>query len=182
MTRQRGQIFDQVGVLIYVFDVESREFDGLGGKNNQDLLTYHKIVRALEEKSPDAQVFTLVHKMDLVHAALRDDVVRDKGTAIKEQSAGFRDKVRTFGSSIWDQTLYQVWGIIVHGLVPNLDVIEGYLRSLVAATQAEEVVLFERVTFLTVTSVTTESGDRNPCKDRYERLSNIIKSFKNSLA
>jgi Ras-related GTP-binding protein A/B len=43
-------------------------------------------------------------------------------------------------------------------------------------------VLFERTTFLVVTSVTSRIGDMNPDKTRFERLSNIIKTFKQSLA
>ena len=71
--------------------------------------------------------------------------------------------------------------MIVHSLIPNLDVIEWYLTRLAIATEAEEIVLFERVTFLTVTSVTSKVGEQNPYFDRYERLSNIIKTFKHSL-
>ena len=72
--------------------------------------------------------------------------------------------------------------MIVHSLIPNLEIIEWYLNGLANATNAEEVVLFESVTFLTITSVTSEIGLKNPYQDRFERLSNIIKTFKNSLS
>lgn len=181
LTSQKPYVFSDVGVLIYVFDVESREFDGRDGQNFRDLNTYNAVVKALGEFSPHAHVFTLVHKMDLVQTEHRERVLQDKTQAIRERSERFRNDVQTYGTSIWDQTLYKAWGMIVHCLIPNLDVIEWYLTRLANATEAEEIVLFERVTFLTVTSVTSKVGERNPYFDRYERLSNIIKTFKNSL-
>ena len=120
--------------------------------------------------------------MDLVQAEHRERVLQAKTDAIRERSESFQRQVQTFATSIWDQTLYKAWGKIVHSLVPNLEVIEWYLSKLAKATEAEEIVLFERVTFLAVTSVTSKLGDRNPYYDRYERLSNIIKTFKNSLS
>lgn len=179
---QRPYVFNDVGVLIYVFDVESREFDGRDGQNSRDLNTYHDIIEALEEYSPSAHVFALVHKMDLVQTEHRERVLQAKTDAIRERSESFQEKVQIYATSIWDQTLYKAWGMIVHSLVPNLEVIEWYLTKLAEATEAEEIVLFERVTFLTVTSVTSQLGNRNPYYDRYERLSNIIKTFKNSLS
>lgn len=181
LTSQRHSVFSEVGVLIYVFDVESREFDGREGQNFRDLNTYNAVIKALEEFSPQAHVFTLVHKMDLVQSEHRERVLQDKTDAIRERSERFRNDVQTYGTSIWDQTLYKAWGMIVHSLIPNLDVIEWYLTRLAIATEAEEIVLFERVTFLTVTSVTSKVGEQNPYFDRYERLSNIIKTFKHSL-
>lgn len=182
LTTQKSVVFKSVGVLIYVFDVESREFDGRDGQNFRDLNTYNAVIKALEEYSPEAHVFTLVHKMDLVQNEHRERVLQDKTEAIRERSEGFQQRVQTYGTSIWDQTLYKAWGMIVHSLIPDLEVIEWYLRRLAHATDAEEIVLFERVTFLTVTSFTTKPGKKNPYFDRYERLSNIIKTFKNSLS
>ena len=120
--------------------------------------------------------------MDLVQTEYREQVLHDRTIAIRERSEGFAKGLRTYGTSIWDQTLYAAWGHIVNSLVPNLDIIESYLDGLAAATDAEEVVLFERATFLTVTSVVSELGNKNPYADRYERLSNVIKTFKHSLS
>ena len=46
-------------VLIYVFDVESRELE-------RDMHYYQSCLEAILQNSPDAKVFCLVHKMDLV--------------------------------------------------------------------------------------------------------------------
>ena len=74
-----------MGVLIYVFDVESREFD-TEDQDSIDLTTYSAVVKALAENSPKAKVFALVHKMDLVQTDFKDQVLFDKTEAIKERS------------------------------------------------------------------------------------------------
>ena len=178
---ERKRIFSGVGVLIYVFGVDSPQFS-TPPDDSEDLTTYAAIVRALAENSSQARVFALVHKMDLVQSDFKDQVLRDKISLIKERSGHFKDSVRMYGTSIWDQTLYKAWGMIVHSLIPNLEVIEGILRELMGITEAEEIILFERTTFLTVTSVRSEVGERNPCEDRFERLSNIVKTFKSSIS
>ncbi|KAL9613046.1 MAG: hypothetical protein Q9167_002392 [Letrouitia subvulpina] len=174
LTSQKSTIFPDVGVLIYVFDVESHTF-------SRDLSTYAAIVSALSDHSPGARVFTLVHKMDLVASEFRDHIITQKSAQISDHSGRFARSMDIYGTSIWDETLYRAWGGIVNSLIPNLDTVKRGLRTLAQATEAEEVVLFEQATFLTVTRVGSEMGDRNPYKDRYERLSNIIKTFRNSL-
>ena len=94
----------------------------------------------------------------------------------------FRRTFQSHGTSIWDQSLFKAWGSIMHGLIPNLSTIESILHHLVEITGAEEIVLFERTTFLIVTSVQSDVGERNPHKDRFEKLSNILKIFKASLS
>ncbi|KAL8727043.1 MAG: hypothetical protein Q9181_005849 [Wetmoreana brouardii] len=184
LTTQKSYVFGDVGVLIYVFDVESSDFSAHGtqGSSDRDLETFALIISALSEYSPRARIFTLVHKMDLVASEYRDAVLDSKSAAILAQSGKFRPTVGIYATSIWDETLYKAWGGIVNSLIPNLDVVEDGLRDLQRVTEAEEIVLFEQNTFLTVTRVGSEVGNDNPNRDRYERLSNIIKTFKNSLS
>lgn len=59
LTTQRDTIFRNVEVLIYVFDVESDEYD-------RDMHYYQSCLEALMQNSPEAKIFCLVHKMDLV--------------------------------------------------------------------------------------------------------------------
>ncbi|KAI9825719.1 MAG: GTP-binding protein gtr1 [Phylliscum demangeonii] len=173
LTSQANHVFSNVGVLIYVFDIESREFD-------RDLVTFSAIIRALGERSGQASVFCLIHKMDLVQDHFRDRLFQDRVGLVMARSGDFR--VTCFATSIWDQSLYRAWSKIIYSLIPNLALIEDRLRRLAQSIEAEEIVLFERTTFLVVTHVTSPIGDRNPCQDRFERLSNIIKTFKQSLA
>ncbi|XP_023564204.1 ras-related GTP-binding protein B isoform X12 [Octodon degus] len=67
-TSQRDNIFQNVEVLIYVFDVESRELE-------KDMHYYQSCLEAILHNSPDAKIFCLVHKMDLVQEDQRDLVI-----------------------------------------------------------------------------------------------------------
>ncbi|XP_025844183.1 ras-related GTP-binding protein B isoform X5 [Vulpes vulpes] len=67
-TSQRDNIFRNVEVLIYVFDVESRELE-------KDMHYYQSCLEAILQNSPDAKIFCLVHKMDLVQEDQRDLVI-----------------------------------------------------------------------------------------------------------
>jgi Ras-related GTP-binding protein A/B len=189
LAHQRDHVFSQVAVLIYVFDIESREFE-------RDLVVYSSVLAALKEHSgppsssngsdsatngntTGARVFALVHKMDLVQAAYRDQLFQERSRQIRDRSAGF--ETDCFATSIWDETLYKAWASIIYTLIPNLSIIESYLRRFTDIISASEVVLFERTTFLVVCHVTS-TAILNPNNDRFERISNIIKTFKHSLA
>ena len=169
LSQQRQYVFSNVGVLIYVFDVESRDFD-------RDLLTYRSIITALSQFSPTSSVYILIHKMDLVVPNQREDIYNDRVSLIHSKSDAFDPT--PFATSIWDQSLYKAWAEIIHDLVPNLDQVEKHLGSLGKLIEAEEVLLFERSSFLVVSSWCSAVGAMNPTKDRFERLSNIIKNFK----
>lgn len=173
LSTQRMHIFSDVSILIYVFDIESREV-------GRDLDTYGAVVSALKEHSPTAFVFGLIHKMDLIQMEHRTRLYEERSKIIRARSEGF--EVETFASSIWDQSLYKAWAGIVHKMIPNLAFIEKFLQSFAEKAGAEEVVLFERSTFLMVTGHITPYGELNPNKDRFERMSSILKTFKHSIA
>ena len=173
LATQRETIFSDVAVLIYVFDIESREVD-------RDLDTYGAIIKALKEYSPHAYVFCLVHKMDLVQNEHRERIYEERCRLILARSEQM--DVETFASSIWDQTLYKAWAGVVHKMIPNLARIEKFLHAFADRVTAEEIVLFERSTFLTVTHMVRDDVDENPGLDRHERVSNIMKTYKHSVA
>ena len=58
-------------VLIYVFDVASAELE-------DDLLYYASTVEALAQFSPEARIFVLLHKMDLVPEIERERVFAER--------------------------------------------------------------------------------------------------------
>ena len=64
-TSQKDNIFRNVEVLIYVFDVESRELD-------KDMHYYQSCLEAILQRSPYAKIFCLIHKMDLVQEDQRE--------------------------------------------------------------------------------------------------------------
>uniref|UniRef100_L2G4P4 GTP-binding protein n=1 Tax=Colletotrichum fructicola (strain Nara gc5) TaxID=1213859 RepID=L2G4P4_COLFN len=159
LSQQRVHVFSNVGVLIYF--------------------------------SPQAKIYVLIHKMDLVVPAHRESVYDDRVRVVRQKTAdspvqqppqtGAFD-ITPFATSIWDQSLYKAWASIIHDLVPNLATIERNLANLGVAIEAEELLLFERTSFLAVSSWTSEEGQRNPTEDRLERMSNIMKHFKQTIS
>ena len=142
--RDRETIFRSVELLIYVFDIESdcpeKDFDHFAG-----------VLEALEENSPDARIFVLVHKMDLVAEEERELILEDRKRLIEESCLGVGvQHFQCFGTSIWDETLYKAWSEIVTNLIPNISVLESHLADFCRICDADEVVLFERATFLVI--------------------------------
>ena len=201
LQNQRGDVFTGVTLLIYVFDIESREFPG-------DLETFRTVLEALHDGSPNAKVFCLFHKMDLVQEEFRESLFYEREGILRQVTHMYSDIV-VLGTSIWDETLFKVpshptspivhpivsfcllffrfsflieykaWSTIVKVLIPNTELIEAHLKSFAEVLGAEEVVLFERTTFLVVAHVSLPSATTailDP--QRFEKLSSIIKSFK----
>ncbi|GAM28318.1 hypothetical protein SAMD00019534_114940, partial [Acytostelium subglobosum LB1] len=165
LTTQRDHIFRNVEVLIYVFDIESRE-------HQKDLKNYKSCLEAILQNSKDAKIFCLVHKMDLVPEDQRDNLFRQRETELKQLSLPL--KVTCFRTSIWDETLYKAWSSIVYSLIPNVNVLERHLDKFCKICEADEVVLFEKATFLVISH-----SHRKQHKDvhRFEKISTIIKQF-----
>lgn len=62
----------------------------------------------------------------------------------------------------------------MHCLIPNIRVLESHLNNFCRICDADEVVLFERTTFLVIaTAATILHQDHH----RFEKISNIIKQF-----
>jgi len=163
---QRDNIFRNVEVLIYVVDVESRELE-------KDMHYYQSCLEAILQNSPEAKIFCLVHKMDLVQEDQRDVIFSQR-----EEDLGNLSKplnCTCFATSIWDETLYKAWSAIVYQLIPNVQQIEDNLAHFAQILEADEVLLFERATFLVISH-----HQRKPHEDihRFEKISNIIKQFK----
>ncbi|BFZ56579.1 GTP-binding protein gtr1 [Savitreella phatthalungensis] len=165
---QRDHIFRNVEVLIYVFDVESREFD-------HDMHTYASCLEAIRANSPNARIFCLIHKMDLVQEEMRDKVYMERSRHLAHHSQGLN--ITCIATSIWDETLYKAWSSIVYTLIPNIPVLERHLETFAENAGAEEVVLFERTTFLVITHA-TRGTTPHPDPQRFEKISNIVKLFK----
>ncbi|UYV82202.1 RRAGB [Cordylochernes scorpioides] len=218
---QRDNIFRNVEVLIYVFDVESRELD-------KDLHYYQSCLEAIAQNSRDAKIFCLIHKMDLLSEEERELTFRGREDSLLELSLPL--VCTCFQTSIWDETLYmvmflssgicptycqekvkkkrpsqqyhslsngscaQAWSSIVYALIPNVQQLEFNLQTFADILDADEVLLFERATFLVSQCSPPHLGDvlrptpaqmishskRKDHRDihRFEKVSNIIKQFK----
>lgn len=163
---QRDNIFRNVEVLIYVFDVESRELE-------KDMHYYQSCLEAILQNSPEAKIFCLIHKMDLVQEDQRDLIFREREENLQRLSKPL--ECTCFRTSIWDETLYKAWSSIVYMLIPNVKELECSLQNFADIIDADEVLLFERATFLVI-SHTERRMHRDP--HRFEKVSNIIKQFK----
>lgn len=163
---QRDNIFKNVAVLIYVFDVESRELE-------KDIHYYQSCLEAIWEHSREAKIFCLIHKMDLVQEDQREIIFNKRQTELAELSKPL--ECTLFPTSIWDETLYKAWSTIVYKLIPNVSALESNLSKFAEIIDADEVLLFERATFLVISQC-----QRKTHKDvhRFEKISNIIKQFK----
>ncbi|KAH8347299.1 hypothetical protein KR059_008288, partial [Drosophila kikkawai] len=164
--QQRENIFRHVEVLIYVFDVESREME-------RDVHYYQSCLEALLQNSPEAKIFCLVHKMDLVPEEHRESEFKVReDDLIRLSKPG---NVTCFRTSIWDETLYKAWSSIVTMLIPNVAVLENSVTHFANVIEADEVLLFEKATFLVISHCQSK---KNRDSHRFEKVSNIIKQFK----
>lgn len=108
---------------------------------------------------------------------------KERERIIRAKSEGV--DVTCFATSIWDETLYtvrescgglddetvcvdalvcpwrQAWSAIVHSLIPNIKRLEDELAKFCDICDADEVVLFERATFLVI----SQSIRKVPCSD-----------------
>lgn len=179
LTNQRSHVFTSVAVMIFVFDVSSRE-------PQSDVYSFASTIRALHEYSPNSKLFVLIHKMDLVDPMdQKEKVFRERAAEIRATCTeeGFQsDQVDFWPTSIWDQSLYRAWTKVIYFLVPNASVIESMLGKLAELIDAKELILYERTTCLVVTHVSRGADRRNPFADRFERISSILKQHKHSMA
>jgi Ras-related GTP-binding protein A/B len=60
-----------------------------------------------------------------------------------------------FATSIWDETLYRAWSAIVYSLIPNVGILKSQLDDFRTICGADEIVLFERATFLVISHISS---------------------------
>lgn len=178
LTNQRSHVFTSVAVLIFVFDISSKETEA-------DMINFALTIRALHDFSPTSKVFVLIHKMDLVPLDDKTHEFNAKALEIRStcEGEGFAyEQVDFWATSIWDQSLYKAWTKVIYFLIPNSAAIANMLQSLADTLDAREVILYERTTCLVVTQITRDIEQSNPYTDRFERISSILKAHKHSMA
>lgn len=75
-----------------------------------------------------------------------------------------------------NQSIFPIkaWSTIVHALIPNIRTLESHLNNFCSICDADEVVLFERSTFLVIANA---ARINHIDAHRFEKISNIIKQF-----
>jgi len=163
---QKTHIFNNVSVLIYVLDVSNKD-------PQKDVNIFRMCVEAIIQHSPEAKVFCLIHKMDLLNPDQGQKVFRKWQGELSEVAHPLQ--VTFFTTSIWDETLYLAWSSIVYSLIPNVKSLESQLKKFSQVCGASEIVLFERSSFLVISYANIQPHDDT---HRFEKISNIIKQFK----
>lgn len=187
-TTQKDHIFKMVQVLIHVFDVESKSI-------NKDIEIFVNALTNLQKFSPDAKIFVLLHKMDLVQIDKREELFVIMMEKLQKISNPFQFKLHGFPTSIWDESLYKAWSLIVCSLIPNMNLFNTNLVKFNQILEAEEIILFEKTTFLVISSTASiekqnqlqNANDLNGSTDsldpkRFEKISNIMKTYKQSIS
>ena len=98
----------------------------------------------------------------------------EKKSQFESKAGNF--KIECFPTSIWEINIYNAWSNILGSFIPNKDKIKQLLNKYCQACQADEVVLFERNTFLYISSFNNKNFKDN---ERFERISEGMKKFKN---
>lgn len=185
-TGTNSNIFKKCEVLIHVFDVESKEVA-------KDINTFKRVLENLSKFSPKVKIFILIHKIDLVQSNKRQELFQLMYNNLKKialDEYGF--SITGFATSIWDESLYKAWSSIVCSLIPNVAVYEQHLAKLNRIINAREIILFEKTTFLVISSMDRYKSDpdlaANPAHPietldpkRFEKISNIVKTYKQSV-
>lgn len=188
-TNQKDHIFKMVQVLIHVFDVESKLI-------NKDIEIFVKSLTNLQKYSPDAKIFVLLHKMDLVQIDKRQELFTIMMDKLQKISNPYHFKLIGFPTSIWDESLYKAWSQIVCSLIPNINLFNNNIIKFNSILDAEEIILFEKTTFLVISSTTsikqqqqhklTNGSQKEEPEEldpkRFEKISNIIKTYKQSIS
>ncbi|KAK8805966.1 hypothetical protein WA171_007052 [Blastocystis sp. BT1] len=165
-TKKSKDVFSDVSMMLFVFDVASEQYE-------MDWKIYQQAMEKLGIYSPNSLVYVLVHKMDKIPSDMKRSKLDFYTEKAKSMSNG--KPIRVFGTSIWDETLYLAWSNVIQSLVPDSQKLQQQLNSLAEFTECDELVLFERNTFLVLAN-SDNSLSLDPF--RFEKISNTIKQFK----
>ena len=164
----KAQTFKKVEALIYLFDVTSASFE-------QDIQEFRSVLERLHEFSPDAQLFVLIHKMDVYEPEERAFHFSQMEGKVKLVSRPFR--LACFPTSIYDDTLYAAWSAITYSLIPMISQVEARLNAFCSFIEADEVVVYEASSLLVISYSSRQEFNESR---RFENISTSIKSFAHS--
>ncbi|CAE7838999.1 Rragb [Symbiodinium necroappetens] len=166
---QRENIFQHCEVLIYVL-VAVRDQHTQVDERKKDIEYFKAACDSLATHSPSAVTFALIHKLDLLHESKRMEVFKQYEKELLNLAPN--RNLTCLPTSIWDDTLFKAWTKIVAVLVPDPQILQDHLDFMCQVLQADEIVIFEKNTFLVISHALTKSIQDSY---RFEKLSNIIK-------
>jgi Ras-related GTP-binding protein A/B len=170
LSKYPEDVFSNVTMLIYVFDIEYME-----DKNYKQ--SYIDILSRLAEFSPNSKIFVLIHKIDKIKVA--DLPIKKRlCTQIVQDLTSNNSLDKIFFTSIWDDTLYNAWSQIVQSMIPVLKEISQTITEFGQTNHCDEIVLLEKDTFLIVSNYEMVPTREDISYGRYERIAGIFKMLK----
>lgn len=170
LSKYPEDVFSNVAMLIYVFDIEYLE-----DKDYQQ--SYIDILSRLLDFSPGAKIFVLIHKIDKIKASDLPPK-RRLCTQIVQRLTVQNSIEKIFFTSIWDDTLYNAWSQIVQSMIPVLREISQSITEFGQTNHCDEIVLVEKDTFLIVSNFERVPTREDVSYGRYERIAGIFKMLK----
>eukprot|EP01083_Nonionella_stella_P016569 46267_1 len=179
---QRPLVFNNVKIVIYVVDVQTlspnshnvtkqmkRSFTG-----HNEAYEFNDVLGAINQYSPNAKIFCLIHKMDTIPMKHRENVFVAYADKLQNAAKTYKQNVTCFATSIWDETLFKAWSYVVTSLFNDRIQLKHELNILCNKCRTNEIILFESKTFLWIEHSKRITGNVT----RLERIANIIKQFK----
>lgn len=193
LSTRRPTVFSGVAMLIYTCDVSALGRDAQASPAPSDeansaqaatqywsypqiLENLSTVMTSVREFSPDARLFVILHKTDLIAQDQREMVISVRRREMVEAlPAAIANDVTFFATNIWDDSLFDAWAAMLKYLLPSMKSLHDELRSLSVALGARELILFERSTFLSVARVSAPGPDGGPSA---AKVSNALKHFR----
>jgi Ras-related GTP-binding protein A/B len=182
---QQDVIFSDVAVLIYVFDLGLLTKVAVDKKDEwtkKDAFEYfEKCITRLMSKSPNAQVYCFLHKVDLYEPSERQQACRTAEEGILSYiSAERHSAIHFYGTSIFEDSLYDAFNMVVKGLIPHLDILEANVDDIRRSLGCSYAAVIDRGTLLCLCeSRSTETGEApsvniNALGNKLKRMKSVI--------
>lgn len=157
-------IFSEIGALIWVVDAQDEYLDSLGRLTTT--------IINLQNTFPHINVEVFVHKTDSLNEDLRSDIFQDIVQRVTDDlnDAGFiNPNVSYHLTSIYDSSIFEALSSVIQKLVPELDVLQNLLNTLINNSGMTKAYLFDIMSKIYVASDTRPSDS-----DIYQVCSNYI--------
>ena len=186
----KKDIFKNVFSFIFVINAQSHQMKNNTDNNNnnsnnsnlnKDIDFLQQCINLLNNSSPYANIYILLNKTDTIMAKYRKIMFEKSKQEImqklqKIEHFNSKNKIKFYGTSIWDESLYAPWReIMCDKVIKNIKIEKG-LKYLLEACDADEIFLIEKNTFLCIYSV--DNGKNEKKEIRIKKISFLIKKFK----
>lgn len=192
---QSEMIYQGCQLLIFVIDCMSPNFI-------TDIDQLVEGIASLEAYSKNSSIIVLIHKVDLIDGykqvgkeneykrglndrrrLLENEIIR-KISETDQIKKDFKKQVikniRFRLTTIYDDSLYSAWGEIISIIAPNIAEYERKIKKFAKEIKADEVVLFEKRTFLSFASCRAEYLPKQKQREVIENLTSKLKLMHNA--